>query len=211
MVWFGVAVVVAVMGLCLAASTQPDTYLVERKVKMLAAPADVFPYVNDFDRWAVWNPWAKKDPTMKMANSTPTFGVGAWTTWEGNADVGSGRMSIVESVPGVRVVQELIFREPFEDKGRITFSLASAGEGTALAWTMEGGVNFFGKLMCLFSSMDAMIGPDFEQGLASLKPLAEADAAARIDAEKVASEAAAAAAVPAEGATAPVATPSPSP
>ena len=40
--------------------------------------------------------------------------------------------------------------------------------------------------------MDAMLGPDYEKGLAKLKTLVEADAAARVEAERLAAEAAAA-------------------
>ncbi len=38
---------------------------------------------------------------------------------------------------------------------------------------MRGENNFMSKLMSVFVSMDAMIGKDFEEGLANLKQLAE--------------------------------------
>jgi hypothetical protein len=44
---------------------------------------------------------------------------------------------------------------------------------------MDGRNGFTGKLIALLMDMDAMIGADFEKGLAALKAAAEADAAER--------------------------------
>lgn len=196
----GGVVGVLVVGVLGYASLQPDTYHVERSVTVAAAPVDVYPYVNDYTKWAVWNPWGTLDPAMKSAYSTNPVGVGAWTTWEGNDDVGSGKMTILESVPGEKVKHEIHFLTPFEDTSVTTFSMKAAGEKTTVTWGMDGKMNLMSKTMCLFSSMDSMIGGDFERGLTSLKPLAEADAKTRIAAEqaaaqKAAEEAAAAAAL----------------
>jgi hypothetical protein len=38
---------------------------------------------------------------------------------------------------------------------------------------MSGKQNFIGKAMCLVMSMEKMLGPDFEKGLAQLKQLVE--------------------------------------
>ena len=42
---------------------------------------------------------------------------------------------------------------------------------------MTGDNDFLGKAMCLFVDMDAMIGKDFERGLANMKAVAERAAA----------------------------------
>jgi hypothetical protein len=41
---------------------------------------------------------------------------------------------------------------------------------------MAGKNNFMGKAFCLFMDMDAMVGGDFEKGLASLKGIVETEA-----------------------------------
>jgi len=38
---------------------------------------------------------------------------------------------------------------------------------------MSGDKNYVSKVMCLFMSMDKMIGGDFERGLANMKALVE--------------------------------------
>ncbi|MEJ0074817.1 MAG: hypothetical protein WDO17_05110 [Alphaproteobacteria bacterium] len=42
-----------------------------------------------------------------------------------------------------------------------------------MIWTMAGTHNFIGKAMCLVMSMERMVGPDFERGLAQLKQVSE--------------------------------------
>ncbi|MFZ5479987.1 MAG: SRPBCC family protein [Myxococcota bacterium] len=190
----GGVVALAVVGVVAGASMQPDVMKVERSVTVAAAPADVFPYANNFEKWATWNPWKDIDPNQKTANSSPPEGKGAWTTWEGNDDVGKGKMTITESVPPSKVVEDLQFIEPFESRAVVTLTFTPEGEGTKVTWGFESPNNFMAKVMYLFMDMDAMLGKDFEKGLNTLKPLAEADAKARVEAEKKAAEEAAAAA-----------------
>ena len=113
------------------------------------------------------------------------------------------KMTILESVQDQKVVHELHFIEPFEDTATVTFTIAASGDQSTLVWAMDGKQNLFSKTMCLFSSMDAMIAPDFERGLAELGPKVEADAKSRLGAEKAAAEKAAAEKAAAEAAVSP--------
>jgi hypothetical protein len=56
-------------------------------------------------------------------------------------------------------------------KGAIT--LEPAGGGTRVTWTNTGDTGGNPLKHYLAASMDRMVGPDFEQGLANLKALAE--------------------------------------
>lgn len=189
----GGALALAVGGILVAASMQPDTYQIVRTANVSATPADVFPYFNDYDKWDTWNPWGKLDPNMKVTKSDVKVGAGAWNAWEGNSDVGSGKMSLIESVANEKTVHKLEFKEPMESTGMVTFAVAAAGEGSKVSWTMDGTNDMMGKVFGLFVDMDAMIGADFDRGLGTLKPLVEADAKARVETERLAAEAAAAA------------------
>ncbi len=42
-----------------------------------------------------------------------------------------------------------------------------------MTWTMEGPKTFMTRIMGIFTSMEKVIGPDFERGLARLKQVAE--------------------------------------
>lgn len=186
-------VALLVGGVAAAASMQPDTLHVERSVVVAAAPADVFPYANEFDKWQQWNPWRELDPSQKETFSENKVGAGAWYEWQGNDDVGRGRMEITSSVPTEKVVYDLHFIEPFESRAVVTFAVAPEGEGSKLTWGFDSEQNFGAKMFALFADMDAMLGADFQRGLDKLKPLAEASAKARIEAEQAAAAAAVAA------------------
>ena len=77
-------------------------------------------------------------------------------------------MEILESSPQ-RILIKLDFLRPFEAHNRAEFTLTPEGTGTRVTWAMSGPQPFIGKLMSLVFSLERMVGPDFETGLASLK------------------------------------------
>ncbi|BAH40279.1 MAG TPA: polyketide cyclase [Gemmatimonas aurantiaca] len=167
--------VVALLGF---ATTKPDSFSVERSIDIAAPPERVHAQINDFHAWEAWSPWAKLDTTMAATYSGPAAGVGATYEWKGNSSVGAGRMEITSSTPPTSVAVKLDFLEPIEGHNVTTFTLAPAGNGTNVRWLMEGPANFMTKLMMTVTSMDRMIGPDFEKGLRQLKAVAESAPAA---------------------------------
>lgn len=173
--------ILGVLGLFVAvvlilAATKPDQIHIERKLVMRGTPAHVFPYANDFKKFVTWIPWTELDPSQKMEYSEPSSGVGAWYTWSGNDDVGSGRMELLSAEPN-KVVLELKFIEPFESVAESSVTSKAVGEDQVeVTWAYDADADFGTKIMCVFMDMDAMMGPDFEKGLANLKALVEADA-----------------------------------
>jgi hypothetical protein len=156
-------------------ATRPDTYHVERSTTVAAPAATVFGVVDDLAVWKEWSPWDKRDPAMKKTMSATTTGVGASYAWEGNKEVGKGKMTIIDSRPNERVAQKLEFVEPFQSVAEVSFAFKAEGpESTKVTWAMDGKHNFISKAMNVVKPMDKMIGPDFEGGLASLKKVAEA-------------------------------------
>ncbi len=174
-----VVVLVAVLVLfAVYVQMRPNTYVVERSATIAAPPAVVYAEVSDFHRWKNWSPWEKLDPAMKTDFQGPESGVGATYHWVGNKQVGEGSMKITEADPDSKVVIDLEFIQPFKSSSTTTLSLTPEGDGTRVSWSMAGNHNFVSKLMCTFMSMDKMIGPDFEKGLAQLGTAATAAAAA---------------------------------
>ena len=166
-------VVLLVIAVLLTAATRPDAFRVERTAVIQAPPEKVFPYINDFDRWGAWSPWEKKDPAMKRTFGATKSGQGARYAWEGNSEVGQGSMEIAESAAPSRVALKLDFVKPFEAHNNVEFRLKPEAGGTRVSWSMEGPVPYFAKILHLFLNMDAMVGKDFEAGLANLKTVAE--------------------------------------
>jgi hypothetical protein len=110
---------------------------------------------------------------MKRQFSGAASGQGAVYAWEGNKDVGSGRMEIRSARPVSSVDIQLDFLAPFEAHNTASFTLVPEAGATAVTWTMTGPMPLLSKVMGLFVSMDQMVGPDFEAGLANLKAAAE--------------------------------------
>ncbi|MEY4546877.1 MAG: hypothetical protein RL685_3072 [Pseudomonadota bacterium] len=163
--------------LAIVIATRPGHLHVERSLPMPVPSAVVHSLLNDFNVWPSWSPWEKLDPDMKREVSGAPTGVGAKYDWVGNDQVGSGSMEIVESKPD-QIKIRLEFKEPFAATNVTTFVLvptaSSAGApGTRVTWAMDGENNFAAKAMGMFMDMDAMIGKDFESGLANLGALAE--------------------------------------
>ena len=143
----------------------------------VAAPVErLHALINDFHEWQKWSPWEGLDPQMERTYAGPSSGVGATYAWRGNSKAGEGRMEIVESEPHHLGI-DLVFAAPMRATNRIDFTLAPAGELTDVQWAMTGPQNVVMRLMSAFWSMEKMIGPDFEKGLAQLKATAESDQA----------------------------------
>lgn len=170
---FAGVIAVALVVILVAASTRPDSFQVQRAAAIQAPPEKIFPLIEDFRAWGGWSPWEKKDPAMKRSFSGPATGKGAIYAWEGNSEVGQGSMEIVEDTPPSKLVLNLDFVKPFEGHNVVTFTLVPQGEATNVTWTMTGASKFITKVIGLFCDMDAMIGKEFETGLANLKTLAE--------------------------------------
>ena len=113
------------------------------------------------------------DPALKRIYSGANSGEGAVYEWQGNRDVGHGRMQITESAAPSKVVLKLHFIKPIEAKNTVEFVLRQEAAGTRVTQAMYGPSPYISKLMSLAFSMDNMVGSKYEEGLANLKNLAE--------------------------------------
>lgn len=150
-----------------------DTYEVTREVVIDAAPSAVYSHLVDFHNWQAWSPWEGMDPTQTRTYTGPTSGAGSAYAWVGNRKVGAGSMLVTEAVEAERVSIDLHFIKPFKSSNVTTFHLAPEGAGTRVRWVMNGELTTMTKLMSIFKKMDALVGPDFERGLANLKRVVE--------------------------------------
>jgi uncharacterized protein YndB with AHSA1/START domain len=167
----GVAVIVlAILGLAL---TKPDTFSMQRTIVINAPPEKIAPLITDFHNWVSWSPWEALDPNMVRTFSGAPNGKGAIYEWKGNSDVGQGRMEITDYVAPTKIVTKLDFIDPVEANNVTEFDLTPQAGGTLVTWKMTGPMPLMMKVMNVFKSMDGMIGPDFEKGLAKMKAVAE--------------------------------------
>lgn len=167
----GAAAILAII--LVMAAMQPDSFAVTRSVTVNATPEKIAPLLADFHNWPRWSPWEKLDPNMQRTFSGAPSGKGAVYSWQGNSDVGSGRMEITDVALPQKVTIKLEFKEPMESSSVTEFTLQPQSSATAVTWNMTGPMPFISKIMSVFMSMDKMIGKDFEKGLAQLKTEAE--------------------------------------
>jgi hypothetical protein len=168
-----VVLAIAIAVVLILAATKPNTLRVQRATS-IKAPADrIFPLINDFHQWRIWSPYENKDPAMKRTYEGAESGKGAVYAWDGNNNVGSGRMEILDASVPSKITIKLDFFKPIEGHNTAEFTMLPQGDVTNLTWTMVGPAVFMSKLMQVFINLDHMIGRDFEAGLANLKKLAE--------------------------------------
>lgn len=167
-------VLLVLIGAVLAfAATRPDSFRVQRSTNIKTSPEKIFPLIADLHAWGEWSPWEKIDPAMKRMYSGAPSGKGAVYAWEGNGNVGAGRMEITDTATSSKITIKLDFFKPLEGHNTAEFTLVGKGDNTEVTWSMFGPSPYISKLIGIFLDMDAMIGGNFESGLANLKTLAE--------------------------------------
>jgi hypothetical protein len=149
-----------------------SSYTVERSLTVKSSAPRLRGLVDDFHSWTSWSPWEDLDPALERTYTGPEGGVGARYAWSGNRKAGQGSMEIIRSSPG-EIAIALEFLKPFKSSSVTVFTFTPTGEETTVSWSMLGEQK---GLMSVFSkvfSMEKLIGPDFEKGLARLKGVAE--------------------------------------
>jgi uncharacterized protein YndB with AHSA1/START domain len=174
-----IVIAVAFAALLAYAATKPDTFMVRRSASIAVPPEKIFPMIDDLRAQSAWSPF-EKDPNMKRTHSGAPRGKGAVYAWDGNRQVGAGRIAITDSVPPTKVVLLLDMSRPFKAHNTVEFTLDRIGAGanvtgTKVTWAMQGRQPYMAKVMGLFVDCDKMCGGMFEEGLAKLKALAEGE------------------------------------
>ena len=149
----------------------PSKFEVRRSIDVKAPAARVYDLVADPRLWAKWSVWTQRDPKMDMSFAGPPFGQGAKWSWKSKSE-GSGSMEFVRVEPNRQIDYVLAFPE-FGMKSTGEWTFVPAGDATRVTWTNRGDVGGNPLKHYLAAGMDRLVGPDFEQGLASLKALAE--------------------------------------
>jgi uncharacterized protein YndB with AHSA1/START domain len=161
------ALVLAVLAVVIA--MRPADFRYTRSATIAAPPEVVFEQVNDLRKFQEWNPWAKVDPNAAITYDGPPTGEGSSYSWSGDAKVGKGTMTIIETKPGELVRARMEFKEPFAATHTADFTFRREEDGTVVSWSMYGSNDFLGKAVSLFIDCDKMIGDEFSKGLATLK------------------------------------------
>jgi hypothetical protein len=158
----------------IAAGFQPDEYRYSRSLMMKASSGKIYTQVNNLQNWNNWSPWAQLDPNAKMIYEGPKSGKGAMMAWDGNRNVGKGRMMITNAEWNRRIVYVLDFIKPMDGTATSEIKIEpQPGRQTLVTWSMYGQNNYMGKLMSLVFNCESMMNKQFDQGLANLQAVVE--------------------------------------
>ena len=172
-----IAVLIALVAIAVGvmAAVAPTDFQVEREVVINKPKAEVFEYLKFLKNQSEWGPWHKWDPNMKLTYKGTDGELGFVGAWESDHEkVGIGEQEIKKIVDGERIDHELRFKVPFESKSNGYFITESAGDDkTKVKWGFTASAPIPMNIMFLFMDIDAEVGKNYEEGLASLKAVLE--------------------------------------
>ncbi|WP_290643515.1 SRPBCC family protein [Aquabacterium sp.] len=169
----GLTLLTATALLLAYASTRPNEFRVERRLRIAAPPDKLWPLIGELRAFNRWNPYERKDPAIKGRYSGAATGPGSRYEWESDK-VGVGGLEITGQQPGQAVQMKLDFVKPFEAHNQAEFRLVPQSDGsTEVIWSMQGPANLISKVIGVFINMDKMVGRDFEDGLVNLQQIAK--------------------------------------
>lgn len=149
---------------------------------VIAAPGPVvWDHLRSLKKHNGWSPFLAMDPDMKVTYEGTDGAVGSKSSWEGGKS-GKGEQVIAAVDSGKRIDVDLHFMEPFEAQATASLVMQPMADSTRVTWTYDGKNGFISRIIAVFKNMDSMLGPVFDDGLARLKQVAEADATAQKEA-----------------------------
>ncbi|UII27107.1 SRPBCC family protein [Fulvivirga maritima] len=146
--------------------TGPSKVHMDRSITINAPKEKVYSTINNMKKFNEWSPWYEMDPSAKYSFEGPDSGVGAKMTWE-SAEVGSGAMWIVDAEDNKKVDMQMDFG--FGGETHALLILKPTDEGTLVTWTYEEKPGMIARMMYHFIDLEAVLAPDYEQGLKKLK------------------------------------------
>jgi hypothetical protein len=170
---FGILFFVLIALVLIFATTKPGSFSYSRSIVIEAPAEKIFPFVNTLTEWPKWSPYEKLDPKMNRKLSGPSAGVGAVYEWDGNSNIGAGRMAILDVNAPNSISIQLDFFRPMKGTNQVTFSFEAQGASTKVTWAMSGVTNYLGKLISVFIDCEKMVGDQFSEGLMNLKKVVE--------------------------------------
>lgn len=157
-----------------AAAFMPETLRVERSIVINKPVEEVFNHVADLRNWQAWNPWTEMDPEAAYEITTPSRGVGAQWSWDGEK-IGKGRLVQKEIEENKMVQYSLVFEEPMQSTGTDLWQFESTEDNTTqVTWIDEMEMEYpVGRLSSIF--IKPSLEEQFDKGLQNLKRLVEKD------------------------------------
>ena len=174
--FLGIIFLLVIVFILVAGFFIPKKYHFEKSIVINAPKEEIWKNISMFSNFQKWNPWSIKDPKMQKNISGTDGTPGATYSWKGNDDVGAGSQTILEIAPFEHLDIGMDFKEPFEKKAGIRYTLIQERNGYKLTWSFDTEFSYpWNAVTDLFMNMDGIMEKDFSTGLANLKKLCESN------------------------------------
>jgi hypothetical protein len=152
----------------------PATRTVSHSVETNRPMSTVNDLLSSFTRFRDWNGLVNRDPRIELTASGPEQGVGAKLEFQSTqGSIGRGSWTLVEHVPGEKIVYELQNRSR-GDKKKMVFRFERTGQRNqnvkiTQRYTVDYGWNLIGRYAGLYVTRD--VGDEIKGGLGKLSNL----------------------------------------
>lgn len=152
----------------------PVKQTIERTITINAPAALVYGQLASLEKFNTWAVWNRQDSTVQHSITGKDETVGAISTWKGNPDIsGEGKMEIIELEENKKIGHSIHFLSPKSGHALSTFTLKENNNSTTVTWSFDMETPRPWNIFNLFYSMEKQMGKDFDEGLATLKSIAE--------------------------------------
>jgi hypothetical protein len=166
----GLVLIAALLGF---AATKPDSFRVQRSIRIYASPEKVFSFINDLHCWETWSGNNGSDAAAQKIYSGPASGVGRAVEWHGTGRTGAAKMAITDSVVPTKVSVKVDWFKPFVAHNLNEFTIHAQGNETEIMWSIQASNLYAMKVIGIFVNMESEFGKHMESGLKNLKSSAE--------------------------------------
>ncbi|MCM8570810.1 SRPBCC family protein [Gramella jeungdoensis] len=149
-------------------------YDISRTVVINRSREEVYNFVRQLKKQALWNPWFSRDPDAIMKYKGEDGKPGASFYWKGNKKVGEGIQRIVKARQGRIFETKILFIKPVKVNALTYIGVKELEqEKTKMVWGVRGHLAFPLTIISLFYSPEKALGENFEKGLKDLKRILE--------------------------------------
>ena len=152
----------------------PSKYVIEKSIRVDAAPEKCFDKIVNLNNYAAWNPWSQMEPdAVKKIEGTPGT-PGHYYAWQGHK-TGAGVLTVKKVDPSKSAELELEFFRPWKAVGLDSWTFEYVAGQTKITWKNIGPLQY--PVVRLMGPMiKKNLEKQFEAGLENLKKLCENDA-----------------------------------
>ena len=143
---------------------------VQRSITIEATPEQVFDIVVDFGKRARWSPSLGVDKNVAVTISDDPKALHSRYAWSSEI-IGQGEYEHTTVERPTEIVDDVRVLQPYKSNSITRFTFRNDGDRTEITWSMRSKLPWF--LFWMKSSMETLIGMDYQRGLKMLKELVE--------------------------------------